>query len=788
MSATHSLSLASASSQYASIADASSPNIDITGSQTWECWVNLISVTAQQHFLGGIRASGGGNFKGFWFGTTPEVNFSLSGLTTNETVTANIQSGFAGQWNHIAGVYNGSTLKSYINGEEVASVAASGSSGAITASFSIGRLGDQAVNHTNGRIRNFRIWNVARTQTQIRDNMNINTPTGTGLQGNWILNNAYTDSSGNGYTLTASGSPVFSTTYPDAINLTENGAFLAKHKIAIDHTKVAGSSNLTDFPVVFTESNFLPAVFNNTQGQEINTNALKSDSSLKAYYRFESGALTTDSSTGGFTLTNNNTVASGTGIFGGACDFGTGNTNKYLNVNNDMGITSGAITISLWVKPNSTPSGGASTTLFERGDSSTNTRHWIRYNDASGTIQLSYNRQRENVANDAVTYNVTLSTSVYTHLVLSYDGTTVRAYFNGASVGSIASSGNGASGVDIDYTYIGCGRSQLSPFFFNFANALIDDVAVFNRGLSAEEVRSLYAGGQDLRFSTDIAGKTRLAHEVVSWNTVNKTGEVWVKINELDHNDNTNLYVHYKNATASALNENEAFGKHQVWGENWEGVWHLTGVTDSTKNSVDLTAVNTPTTTTGKLGGGFDFVAASSQYLTNTTPTALRFSGNKTMIAWLDPDTIGTQTYPLGLWNSSPNNYYQFFLDTNSKFTAQVGGSGSQLNNSSALTNNTWFFLGLILTAGTNLKAVLNNNIATNSSISGETAQNAGGFSIGRTGSYTLDYFDGQIDNVMIYNGALSDDYIKTLYDNQNSPATFARPISAGGAFLLQFV
>lgn len=224
---------------------------------------------------------------------------------------------------------------------------------------------------------------------------------------------------------------------------------------------------------------------------EINALSLKNDSSLKAYYRLENSALTTDSSGNGYTLTNNNTIAEATGKFGVAGDSGTSNTNKYMSINNDLGITNGAITVSFWVKINTTPTGSTVTSLFEHGDSASDIRYWIRYNGNSGTPQLSFNRQRENVVNNQVTSNHTLSTTGFTHLVLTYDGTDVEGFINGASVGTIGSTGDGSGGVDIDYTYIFASRSQTPAVVF-YSNSVIDDVAIFSRALTDAEILQIY--------------------------------------------------------------------------------------------------------------------------------------------------------------------------------------------------------------------------------------------------------------------------------------------------------
>ena len=69
-----------------------------------------------------------------------------------------------------------------------------------------------------------------------------------------------------------------------------------EHKIVIDHTKISGSSDLSDYKLYLNESNFLSEVFSNSQGKEINSNYLLNDANLQGYWRMESGALTTDTS------------------------------------------------------------------------------------------------------------------------------------------------------------------------------------------------------------------------------------------------------------------------------------------------------------------------------------------------------------------------------------------------------------------------------------------------------------------------------------------------------------
>lgn len=575
MAATHSLSLTAASSQYATISDGASPNIDITGSQTWETWVSLAALSTQ-YYIAGIRASGGGNLKGFWCDTANNFYFSLSGLTTNESATKQLVN-TANTWFHVAGVYNGSTIKLYVNGEEVDSRTASGTTAAITAGFSIGRFGDQAASYMGGKVRNFRIWNVARTQDQIRTDMNVDTPSvTTGLQGNWILNNAYTDSSGNGYTLTASGSPTFSTTYPDALDLVENSNWTANNRLVLNVSSLSLSGDLTDVPVPLTESIF-----------------------------------------------------------------------------------------------------------------STTTK-------------------------DAV-----------------------------------------------------------------FAAAKSD--------------------GSDVRFSTDIDGKIRLAHELVAWDNTGKTMEIHLKINSLDVDADNTIYMHYGNSGASALNENEAFGKHQVWGENWEGVWHMQEASgtryDSSKNSNDLTDNNTVTAQTGKIGlNSAQFTRANSESLTISDNASLSMGNEDFMImSWMYFDSKSNFMDMVSKWNDTGNQrgYTVNYSSGSDRLRFYVSSNGSDFpaviaNNYGSLTTGQWLFVIAWHDSTANtINISVNNGTADSASHSAGVYDNTAVFTLGNQAGASL-YHDGRLDDTRIYRGLLSADFRKALYNLQNDPAGFIEVVeSSNGNFFM---
>jgi hypothetical protein len=778
--ATHSLDLESSSSQYASIADASAPNLEISGSQTFEAWIKPESFADFRVIMAKANSS---NVHDFYMGANAKPVFRLAGLSTNTTVTYT-GTLIAGVWVHVAGVYDSTAtkLRLYINGELDNEVTASGSAVDTNGNFYIGA--NDAGTYFDGLIRNVRVWNVARTQQEIRDNMNIDTPVGTGLQGNWILNNAYTDSSGNGYTLTPSGSPVFSTTYPDAIDLVENKTFTKKHKITVQHTQVAGNANLTDVPIVFTENNFLSEIFTNSQGSEINTNKLKTDSNLKAYYRFESGALTTDSSSNGYTLTNNNTVAEGTGKFGGGADQGTSNTTKSFSILDSLGVAgTSSLSISFWIKLNTEITTGTQTVCTHLSNTGADRYFECYYDYNGGNIRLRLDPSNNGTTTAIV--NGALGTTAWHHIVLIRDVTagTSRIWVNnvpGATQANGTTGGGNTNKFSIGANPAGSGETS----------AIFDDLAVFNRALSAEEVRSLYAGGQDLRFSSDIDGKTRLAHEIVSFDKGTSKAEVWVKANTLDFDDNTDIYVHYGNATASALDENEAFGKHQVYVSNYKASYKLLNTIDSTSNSRDLTNTNSVVFTTGKTG------LAADLGTTNVTNKKLEVSsnlgittGNITMFCW-GYIAARTASYkdPFMALASGTIEYRLHITNTGVVASRHIGLVSFEETTEFATNLDTWYFLTLTYnTATSTLSLYVDGQLKHTKNTSGTGSTIGNYFAVGN--SSQGNNLRGKVDSAFVYSGLLTADEIQTLYNNQNNPATFAIPQStAGGAFLLQFV
>jgi hypothetical protein len=135
--------------------------ISMPSSLTLEATVNLGDATGAKWIAG---ESGGARL--VTNGTTLEF-YIHDGATLQGPATATIT---PNTWQHIAGVYNGSQLQVYVNGVPGTPFAFTGANQDIGGSFNIGSP-DGATQFTHMLVDEVRLWNVARSEISIRENM-----------------------------------------------------------------------------------------------------------------------------------------------------------------------------------------------------------------------------------------------------------------------------------------------------------------------------------------------------------------------------------------------------------------------------------------------------------------------------------------------------------------------------------------------------------------------------------------------------------------------------------------
>lgn len=121
-------------------------------------------------------------------------------VTSTATFTPNT-------WYHVAGTFDGTAMRMYINGVLENTTAATGTA-AATGTFFLGR-NYEAVRTLNGSLDELRVWTRALTAAEITANACQVSPTATGLEAYWRLDEGTglttADASGHGHTGTLTG-------------------------------------------------------------------------------------------------------------------------------------------------------------------------------------------------------------------------------------------------------------------------------------------------------------------------------------------------------------------------------------------------------------------------------------------------------------------------------------------------------------------------------------------------------------------------------------------------------
>ena len=145
-----------------------------TSSFTLEAWVNRVATGSNAFIISKFNNGVAGNY-GLYINSAGQPGFSRNAtpwaVESNTVLPEN-------EWHHLAGVYNGSQMLLYVDGVLVNSIAATANnisnSGLITsvkvlagASLNSGTL----TNYFKGTIDELRIWNIARSQAEIQQQL-----------------------------------------------------------------------------------------------------------------------------------------------------------------------------------------------------------------------------------------------------------------------------------------------------------------------------------------------------------------------------------------------------------------------------------------------------------------------------------------------------------------------------------------------------------------------------------------------------------------------------------------
>ncbi len=304
--------------------------------------------------------------------------------------------------------------------------------------------------------------------------------------------------------------------------------------------------------------------------------------------------------------------------------------------------------------------------------------------------------------------------------------------------------------------------------------------------------------GGDIRFSSDAAGASQLACEIVLF-TQNATPssavvEIWVPVNILTGADVT-IYIWY--SAGGGLTQpaaNASFGSQAVWDSNEVARLHmgpLTNIPDSTANGNTLNAGNggSSTDSASQVGNATIFAAGFSYAQRATTTGLPSGTGTRTLTLWFKKNGSGSTGF-IGGWGDGNG--------TGTRFDIQLPGNNTLVCEGRISTCSipwtedlNWHQVVFTLPSGSTTSSILGYLDGASKTVTADggvwNTTNAN-LTIARPEDFNGSYFVGRVDEVGVSNIARSATWIAATYANQNSPGAFtiagsAGPVASGSLF-----
>jgi len=292
--------------------------------------------------------------------------------------------------------------------------------------------------------------------------------------------------------------------------------------------------------------------------------------------------------------------------------------------------------------------------------------------------------------------------------------------------------------------------------------------------------------GGDFVFTGD-DGKSKLDHEIESYD--GSTGKLvaWVKVPEISAQKDTVIYVYYGNASTDLSKQ---WSRAAVWddgGNNFfKGVWHVAEAStvtrqDSTQyaNNCSCPGYDGNEAIAGMVGGA-DQLDGADDWLSCGQDPSLNIRDELSISAWIKPASprIGEEQWVNGLWKK--NSYGFYLYGSSDKLTTlgidfKINSEKKDLSDEGSIDipPNRWSYL-VVTYDGSVLKAYVNAELDYTLSLPGRidvSLSEALDVSDQEEGKAL--YLNGAVDEMRISGKARSADWITTCYNNQKSPTSF---------------
>jgi hypothetical protein len=458
------------------------------------------------------------------------------------------------------------------------------------------------------------------------------------------------------------------------------------------------------------------------------------------------------------------------GVAGKAYYFSGSGCTTFIQANVNTSSIQSGLTISIWLLRSG--AGCFGPRILEFGNNPV-------HNDGPGVAQWGWDNNYSYGGFGSVTstgqhvwsaFNARLN-NVWTHLVYTNDGSFGRFYQDGVLINTVTS-----SGYPILASNVAFGRMNHPAY--DALNGKLDDIGVWNRALSQQEITALYTGVPPCTPTSSITNLTIPSASLpYTWNglTFNASGSQTKHLTNAAGCDSTATLI--LNVINTALPSYLPANGLVAW-------YPFNGNANDESGNNNNGVLNGPTLTSDRFGNvnraysflGSDFITVPENNLLDLTDNfsisswfnAFSFPGNSfggpiNLILCKRqniPSAIIDGFGGYGVWESNGNHIVS---------TQSYPNSGAQNYPSSNfnIQDSVWYNYVITYDDITDtLKYYLNGTLIFNEYLPLEILNNSYDMFIGALGSTPTYFWNGKIDDIAIYNRALTQTEITALYQN----------------------
>ena len=423
----------------------------------------------------------------------------------------------------------------------------------------------------------------------------------------------------------------------------------------------------------------------------------------------------------------NTSTTTGPGPIGQALKFD--GTDDGVNVGNPSVLNDlGPMSLSEWVYLNPSGAGTAQKVLGKDGGSS---GYWyLEFDDTAPEKRAFDFAKKGATVLEVVSSNGAYEYGKWYHAVATWDGSTnasgVKLYLNGTQITSLQKNQNGVS----------LASDAANPFYISNPgdhpiNGLEDDVRVYNRVLSADEIKRLYALGNTTHIATTLDTQPVLNDGLIGHWTF----------------DGKDMYTNVKDTSGQGNNGNLKLGA----------------------------SGNTATTTgPGRIGQALKFDGANDYVILGTASSLDLGDTSLTLAGWVNMDAKdGANRWIVTKEGTSGHRGWTLRATVDylpMPFAVGVSGDGSTITTRVSATipeTGKWYYVVGVYDKAAQTLHMYVNGVLDDGALYGTVPSSlnepsAAPYIGARSGD--SEFFNGSLDDVRIYNRALSADEIKRLY------------------------